>query len=89
MKAISAEGAVSNQERVLEINIERHWLLSWWMIVAYVIITLVILYFWRIGLKQIKAIKQRKNAVINELKNQREEIKAASDDLREEQIRHT
>ena len=89
VKAISAEGAVSNQERVLEINIERHWLLSWWMIVAYVIITLVILYFWRIGLKQIKAIKQRKNAVINELKNQREEIKAASDDLRQPMARMT
>ena len=89
VKAISAEGAVSNQERVLEINIERHWLLSWWMIVAYVITTLVILYFWRIGLKQIKAIKQRKNAVINELKNQREEIKAASDDLRQPMARMT
>lgn len=89
VKAISAEGAVSNQERVLEINIERHWLLSWWMIAAYVIITLVILYFWRIGLHQIKAIKQRKNAVINELKLQREEIKAASDDLRQPMARMT
>ena len=34
VKAINAEGAVSNQERVLEINVERHFLLSWWMITA-------------------------------------------------------
>jgi AraC-like DNA-binding protein/DNA-binding response OmpR family regulator len=89
VKAISAEGAVSNQERVLEIAIERHWLLSWWMIVAYIILAVVTIYFWRIGLKQIKAIRQRKNAVINELKLQREEIKAASDDLRQPMARMT
>ena len=89
VKAISAEGAVSNQERTLEISIERHWLLSWWMIVAYIIIALVIIYFWRIGLNQLKAIKARKNAVINELKLQREEIKAASDDLRQPMARMT
>ena len=89
VKAISAEGAVSNQERTLSITIERHWLLSWWMIVAYVIIALVIIYFWRIGIKQLKAIKSRKLAVINELKMQREEIKAASDDLRQPMARMT
>ena len=89
VKAISAEGAVSNQERTLDITIERHWLLSWWMIVAYVIIALVIIYFWRIGIKQLKAIKSRKLAVINELKMQREEIKAASDDLRQPMARMT
>ena len=89
VKAISAEGAVSNQERLLEINIERHWLLSWWMIAAYIITVVVILYFWRIGWKQIKAIRQRKYAVINELKMQREEIKAASDDLRQPMARMT
>ena len=89
VKAISAEGAVSNQERTLSITIEHHWLLSWWMIVAYVIIALVIIYFWRIGIKQLKAIKSRKLAVINELKMQREEIKAASDDLRQPMARMT
>ena len=89
VKAISAEGAVSNQERTLSITIERHWLLSWWMIVAYVIIALVIIYFWRIGIKQLKAIKSRKLAVIKELKMQREEIKAASDDLRQPMARMT
>ncbi len=89
VKAISAEGAVSNQERILEITVERHWLLSWWMIVAYVLIAIVIIYFWRIGLKQVKAIRARKNAVINELAQQREEIKAASDDLRQPMARMT
>ena len=89
VKAISAEGAVSNQERTLTINIERHWLLSWWMIAAYIIIALVILYFWRIGIKQISVIKARKKAVIQELAMQREEIKAASDDLRQPMARMT
>lgn len=89
VKAISAEGAVSNQERVLVINIQRHWLLSWWMIVAYIIIAIVIIYFWRIGIKQLKAIRARKNAVIRELAMQREEIKAASDELRQPMARMT
>ena len=89
VKAINAEGLVSDEERMLDITIERHWLLSWWMIVAYVLVTLTILYFWRIGIKQIKAIKSRKDAVINELVKQREEIKAASDDLRQPMARMT
>ena len=49
----------------------------------------MILYFWRVGLKQLKAIKARKNAVIKELAMQREEIKAASDDLRQPMARMT
>ena len=89
VKAISAEGAVSNQERTLEINIARHWLLSWWMLLAYAIILLVILYFWRVGIKQLSVIKARKKAVINELALQREEIKAASEDLRQPMARMT
>ncbi|MBQ6379480.1 MAG: helix-turn-helix domain-containing protein [Prevotella sp.] len=89
VKAISAEGAVSNQERTLVINIERHWLLSWWMILAYVIIVVVLLYFWRIGIKQMSVIKARKKAVIDELAMQREEIKAASEDLRQPMARMT
>ena len=89
VKAISAEGAVSNQERTLDITVEHHWLLSWWMIIAYLIVLLVIIYFWRIGIKQMRAIKARKDAVITELKLQREEIKAASDDLRQPMARMT
>ena len=89
VKAISAEGAVSNQERTLEINIEHHWLLSWWMILAYLLIAATIIYFWRIGAQQIKAIRARKHAVINQLIRQREEIKAASEDLRQPMARMT
>jgi AraC-like DNA-binding protein/DNA-binding NarL/FixJ family response regulator len=89
VKAVSAEGAVSNQERTLVITIARHWLLSWWMILAYVILLIVIIYFWRVGLKQISVIKARKKAVIRELTLQREEIKAASEDLRQPMARMT
>ena len=89
VKAISAEGAVSNQERRLEIIIEPHWLLSWWMILAYIILALVVIYFWRIGIKQLAVIKARKKAVIRELALQREEIKAASEDLRHPMARMT
>jgi AraC-like DNA-binding protein/DNA-binding NarL/FixJ family response regulator len=89
VKAVSAEGAVSNQERTLDIQVERHWLLSWWMILAYVIIAIVAIYFWRVGMKQMRAIKARKKAVIAELAQQREEIKAASEDLRQPMARMT
>ena len=89
VKAVSADGSVSNQERVLEIEIEPHWLLSWWMIVAYAIIIIIILYIWRIGIRQVKEMRARKNAVIDQLKVQREEIKAASEDLRQPMIRMT
>ena len=89
VKAVSAEGAVSNQERVLEINIARHWLLSWWMLTAYAILLIVAIYFWRVGLKQLSVIKTRKKAVIRELMLQREEIKSASEDLRQPMARMT
>lgn len=89
VKAVSADGSVSNQERVLEIEIEPHWLLSWWMIVAYAIVIIIILYIWRIGIRQVKEMRARKNAVIDQLKVQREEIKAASEDLRQPMIRMT
>ena len=59
------------------------------MITAYVIVFALIIYFWRIGINQLKAIKHRKEAVIRELKLQREEIKAASDDLRQPMARMT
>ena len=89
VKAISAEGAVSNQERTLSITIQRHWLLSWWMITAYIFLAALFIYFWRIGINQLKAIKARKRAIIDELKIQREEIKAASEDLRQPMARMT
>ena len=87
--AVSAEGAVSNQERVLEIKIKRHWLLSWWMIAAYAVLFALLLYVWKIGIRQVKEIKSKKEAVIEELKRQKEEILAASDDLRQPMARMT
>ena len=89
VKAISAEGAISNQERTLTITIQRHWLLSWWMITAYVLFIALVIYFWRIGINQVKAIKARKKAIIDELNILREEIKAASEDLRQPMARMT
>ena len=89
VKAVSADGSVSNQERVIEITIARHWLLSWWMIVAYAVTFLIILYIWRIGIRQVREMRARKYAVIDQLKVQREEIKAASEDLRQPMIRMT
>ena len=89
VKAVSADGSVSNQERVIEITIDRHWLLSWWMIVAYAVTFIIILYMWRIGIRQIREMRARKNAVIDQLMLQREEIKAASEDLRQPMIRMT
>ena len=89
VKAISAEGAVSNQERTLEIYIQRPWWLSWWMIAIYIAIITFILFTWRFGIKKIKEIWQRKKNVIDELKRQREEIKTASDELRQPMARMT
>ena len=38
VKAVSADGAVSNQERTLDIIIGRPWWVSWWALTVYVII---------------------------------------------------
>ena len=89
VKAVSAEGAVSNQERVIEIVVKRPWYLSWWMLLIYASAIIVILYVWKIGIDQLKEIKRKKEAVINELRLQREEIKATSDELRQPMARMT
>ena len=89
VKAVSAEGAVSKQERVLDITIARPWYLQFWMIAIYAILFIIILYVWKIGINQAKEAKRKKMAVINELKRQREEIKAAADDLRQPMARMT
>ncbi len=89
VKAISAEGAVSTQERTLEIRILQPWYFTWWMFLIYATVIIAVLYIWKIGLNQLKAIKRRKEAVITELKLQREEIKAASDELRQPMARMT
>ena len=89
VKAVSADGAVSNQERKLEIVIDRPWWLSWWMLTVYVIIAIIALIIWRYGIGKIKHIWMSKRTIIEELKRQREEIKLASDDLRQPMARMT
>ena len=85
----SADGAVSNQERTLEISVDRPWWISWWMLTIYVIIAIIILAVWRFGYKKVKKIWMSKRTVIDELKRQREEIKLTSDDLRQPMARMT
>ena len=89
VKAVSADGAVSNQERTLEIVIDRPWWLSWWMLTAYVVFAIVCLLVWRFGYKKLKKMWRGKRTVIDELKRQREEIKVASDELRQPMARMT
>lgn len=89
VKAVSADGAVSNQERTLEITIDRPWWLSWWMLTVYVIIAILILAVWRYGIQKFRTVWKRKKTVIDELKRQREEIKLTSDELRQPMARMT
>ncbi|MBQ9232284.1 MAG: helix-turn-helix domain-containing protein [Prevotella sp.] len=89
VKAVSADGAVSNQERKLEITIGRPWWLTWWMLSAYVFIAIACLIIWRYGYKKAKNYMTRKRTVVDELKRQREEIKLTSDELRQPMARMT
>lgn len=89
VKAINADGAVSNQERSLEITILRPWWMSWWMIFIYVAIAAVVVYIWLFGIRKVSYVWSRKKAIIHELIMQRERIKAASDDLRQPMARMT
>ena len=87
VKAISADGAVSKQERTLNIIIERPWWISWWMILAYVVILIFAFYIWRICTRQIKYLWNKKKAILGELARQRNEVQLASDDLRQPMAR--
>ena len=89
VKAVSADGSTSNQERKLEIVIGRPWWLSWWMLTVYLLIIIIALAIWRYGIKKYKAIWAKKKTVIEELKRQREEIKNTSDELRMPMARMT
>ena len=89
VKAISAEGAVSDQERVIEIVVNRPWFLQWWMIAVYALLILLTLYIWKKGIDQMSRLWKQKKAVITELARQREEIKLASDELRQPMSRMT
>ena len=89
VKAMSADGAVSRQERVLVIEISNPWWMQWWMILVYVIVIIAAVYIYRTVSKRINYIWTKKKEVINELARQREELKAASDDLRQPMARMT
>jgi ligand-binding sensor domain-containing protein/AraC-like DNA-binding protein/DNA-binding NarL/FixJ family response regulator len=89
VKAVSADGAVSNQERKLEITIERPWWLTWWMLSVYVLLAIIVLILWRYGYKKVRNFMTRKRTVVDELKRQREEIKLTSDELRQPMARMT
>ncbi|MBO4463214.1 MAG: helix-turn-helix domain-containing protein [Prevotella sp.] len=89
VKAISAEGNISNIERILEIVIAKPWYLQWYMLLFYAIVIITIIYLWKKGIDQIRELWRRKNAVIAELVQQREDIKAASDELRQPMSRMT
>ncbi len=82
VKAVGANGSVSNQERKLTIIIDRPWWMSWWMLSLYLLVIIIAVVIWRFGLKKYQRIWQKKHTVIEELKRQREEIKQTSDDLR-------
>jgi ligand-binding sensor domain-containing protein/AraC-like DNA-binding protein/DNA-binding response OmpR family regulator len=89
VKAVSAEGAVSNQERIIEIKIESPWYLQIWMLAFYAALIVIIVYAWRVGLRKLRVIWKKKKELLSELAIQREEIKLASDDLRQPMARMT
>ncbi|MBR1547238.1 MAG: helix-turn-helix domain-containing protein, partial [Prevotella sp.] len=89
VKAVSADGGISNQERALVITVDRPWWLSIWMLTVYVVIAILLLATWRWGFKKVRDVWRRKRTVIEELKRQREEIKLTSDELRQPMARMT
>ena len=54
VKAISADGAVSKQERVLEIVIASPWWLSWWMFLIYIVVIIFAIFIYRTIVKQVR-----------------------------------
>lgn len=89
VQAISAEGAISKQECTLEIIVRNPWYLQWYMLLFYAVLIVIVIYLWKIGIDQIRAIWAKKRELLNELAIQREEIKMASNDLRQPMARMT
>ena len=89
VKANSAESQNSNEERVVEIVIDRPFYLEYWMLIIYALVILVAFYIWKQGLNHLRSLWKRKKAILGELARQREEIKTASDDLRQPMSRMT
>jgi AraC-like DNA-binding protein/DNA-binding response OmpR family regulator len=86
---VSAEWKNSDQERVVEIVIDRPFFLQYWMLIIYALIIAVAIYMWKQGIDHIRQLWKRKKAILGELVRQREEIKAASDELRQPMSRMT
>jgi len=89
VKAMSADGSVSDEERVLTIDIGRSPWLSWWMILIYLLAFLAIVLIWREAVRRMRRLNVQKRAVIKDLQRQRDEIKEAGDDLRQPMARMT
>jgi ligand-binding sensor domain-containing protein/AraC-like DNA-binding protein/DNA-binding response OmpR family regulator len=89
VKAVSADGSISQQERTLDIVVRQPWWLSAWMITIYVIFIIVIIYVWKIGLKKIVNVWFKKKDIVATLKKQSDEIKKTSADLRQPMARMT
>jgi len=87
VKAVSADGSISPQERTLEIIVRHPWWSSNWMIALYLILIATIIYIWKIGLKKLIAVWFQKKDVIKTLRKQTEEIKTTSDELRQPMAR--
>lgn len=89
VKAISADGAVSDVERTLGITVPYPWWMAWWMIIIYVILLAAAVYAVLFVVRRTAYFLRKKKAVINALSLQRDEVKAASDDLRAPMSRMT
>ena len=61
--------------------------MSWWMIIAYVVIVIFIVYIARLIYNQMNYLWNKKKTVLAELARQRSEVKAASDELRQPMAR--
>lgn len=89
VKAVSAEGAISKQECTLEIVVRSPWYFQWYMLLFYAVLLIITLYLWKKGINQLKAVWAKKRELLNELAIQREEIKMASNDLKQPMARMT
>lgn len=89
VKAVSADGAVSKEERVIDITIDSPWWMSWRMIVVYVLLILLVFFLWRFGMKKVSEMWKRQKSIVTELQKQRDEAKQAGDDLRHPMSRMT
>jgi len=89
VKARAAGMGQSKEDRIIEIIVERPFYLQYWMIIIYVFLALLLFYIWKIGIDQLRQLWNAKKEILNYLAAQRDEIKAASDDLRQPMARMT